>query len=63
MSTIFPPNISIGSISNFVDDPSLSFYDIEVTLFQDMTNLGTVFAIDHPLSEEVRSIQKLANEK
>ena len=42
MSTIFPPNLLIGSISNFVDDPSKSFYDIEISLFQDMTNLGTV---------------------
>ena len=63
MSTIFPPNLLIGSISNFVDDPSKSFYDIEVSLFQDMTNLGTVFAINHPLSEEVQSVQQLSNEK
>lgn len=63
MSTIFPPNLPIGSISNFVDDPSKSFYDIEISLFQDMTNLGTVFAIDHPLAEEVQSVQKSADEK
>ena len=63
MSTIFPPNLLIGSISNFVDDPSKSFYDIEISLFQDMTNLGTVFAINHPLSEEVQSVQQLSNEK
>ncbi|MCH1471821.1 MAG: rod shape-determining protein MreC [Flavobacteriaceae bacterium] len=63
MSTIFPPNLPIGSISNFVDDPSKSFYDIQISLFQDMTNLGTVFAIDHPLAEEVQSVQKLADEK
>ena len=63
MSTIFPPNLLIGSISNFVDDPSKSFYDIEISLFQDMTNLGTVFAIDHPLAEEVQSVQKSADEK
>ena len=63
MSTIFPPNLSIGSISNFVDDPSASFYDIEISLFQDMTNLGTVFAIDHPLAEEVQSVQQSYDEK
>ena len=63
MSTIFPPNLPIGSISNFVDDPSASFYDIEISLFQDMTNLGTVFAINHPLAEEVRSVQQSSNEK
>ena len=63
MSTIFPPNLPIGSISNFVSDPSTSFYDIEISLFQDMTNLGTVFAIDHPLSEEVQSVQQSSNEK
>jgi rod shape-determining protein MreC len=63
MSTIFPPNLPIGSISNFVDDPSTSFYDIEISLFQDMTNLGTVFAIHHPLAEEVQSVQQSANEK
>ena len=63
MSTIFPPNLLIGSISNFVDDPSKSFYDIEISLFQDMTNLGTVFAINHPLAEEVKSVQQPSNEK
>ena len=63
MSTIFPPNLLIGSISNFVDDPSKSFYDIEISLFQDMTNLGTVFAIDHPLAEEVQSVQQSSDEK
>ena len=63
MSTIFPPNLPIGSISNFIDDPSKSFYDIEVHLFQDMTDLGTVFAIEHPLAEEVKSVQQPANEK
>ena len=63
MSTIFPPNLLIGSISNFVDDPSKSFYDIEISLFQDMTNLGTVFAINHPLVEEVKSVQQPSNEK
>ncbi len=63
MSTIFPPNLLIGSISNFVDDPSKSFYDIEISLFQDMTNLGTVFAINHPLAEEVKSVQQSSNEK
>ena len=63
MSTIFPPNLPIGSITNFVDDPSISFYDIEISLFQDMTNLKTVFGINHPLSEEIQSVQQLSNEK
>ena len=62
MSTIFPPNLPIGSILNFVDDPMISFYDIEVSLFQDMTDLGTVFAIHHPLAEEVQSVQKSTDE-
>ena len=62
MSTIFPSGIPIGTISDFFDNPSLSFYDIEVSLFQDMTNLGFVFAIDHPTKEEVKSIQQSINE-
>jgi len=28
-----------------------------------MTNLGTVFAIDHPLAEEVLSVQQSTDEK
>ena len=62
MSTIFPSGIPIGTIADFFDNPSLSFYDIEVSLFQDMTNLGFVFAIDPPTKEEVKSIQKSINE-
>ena len=62
MSTIFPAGMPIGTISDYIDNPSVSFYDIEVSLFQDMTNLSAVFAIDHPLKEEVISIQQVNDE-
>ena len=56
---IFPS----GQFLILLTTPSASFYDIEISLFQDMTNLGTVFAINHPLAEEVRSVQQSSNEK
>jgi rod shape-determining protein MreC len=63
MSTIFPAGVPIGTITNYIDNPSVSFYDIEVSLFQDMTNLGAVFAIDHPFKGEVKSIQQSNDEQ
>ena len=46
MSTIFPPNLPIGSISNFVDDPSISFMILKF-LFSRYDQFGNGFAIDH----------------
>lgn len=44
-SLIFPQNLPIGNIKSFELDNNAGYYDIEVTLFTDMTNLDHAFVI------------------
>lgn len=62
MSTIFPAGIPIGTIQNYSQKPLTNFYEIEVDLFQDMTNLGVVYVIENPDRIEINSLQSLSNE-
>lgn len=58
MSSIFPEGVLIGSISK-IDVPSNeSSYIIEVTLFNDMTNLGDVYLIRNRNQQEILRLQK-----
>lgn len=62
MSTIFPAGIPIGTIKNYSRKPLTNFYEIEVDLFQDMTNLGVVYVIENLDRIEINSLQSLSNE-
>lgn len=62
MSTIFPNGIPIGTVSDFSQKPLTNFYEIEVTLFQDMTNLGVVYVIENPDRNEMDSFQNPTDE-
>lgn len=44
-STIFPKGIGIGTIIHYELDQSQNYYLVHVKLFNDMTNLGFVYAI------------------
>ena len=52
MSSIFPENIPIGVIKKYDLNESKSFYDINVSLFNDMTNLNVVYVIKSKLRDE-----------
>jgi len=58
MSSIFPENIPIGKIISFDLDKSKSFYYIDVQLFNDMTNIGTIYIIDNLRKTEIQSLEK-----
>lgn len=58
MSSIFPENIPIGTIAKFDLDRSNSFYDIDVALFNDMTNLDNVYIIQNKKRQEVLELQE-----
>ena len=45
MSSIFPENIPIGTISSFELTSSKSYYTIDVRLFNDMANIKNVYII------------------
>lgn len=57
MSSIFPENIPIGTIKRFDLDTSKSFYFIDVELFNDMTNIGTIYIIKNLNRTEVLQLE------
>lgn len=57
-SAIFPKNILVGKIEDFKLDPTKNYFEIEVQLFNDMTNLEHVSIIenkDKPLIEKLQN--------
>ncbi len=58
MSSIFPENIPIGTIKKFALDDSKSFYYIDVSLFNDMTNIKNVYIINNPNRKEILKLEQ-----
>lgn len=56
-STIFPPNIGIGTIDKIFTDDQTNFYTINVRLFNDMTNLGHVYVIKPKHRDEIIKLE------
>ncbi len=63
MSSIFPEDIPIGVIKKYDLDTSKSFYDIDVELFNDMSNVKNVYLITNKSKQEIRELEaRTANE-
>ncbi|WP_338039072.1 rod shape-determining protein MreC [Maribacter litopenaei] len=58
MSSIFPENVPIGIIKKFDLDKSKSFYHIDVSLFNDMTNINNVYIIKNLNRKEILELQE-----
>ena len=58
MSSIFPEGIPIGTIKKYGLNTAQSFYDIEVSLFNDMTNIGHVYVIENFDRPEILELQE-----
>lgn len=56
-STIFPKGIGIGTILNYELDKSQSYYLIDVKLFNDMTDIGFIYAIKSRDAFEIKNIE------
>ena len=61
-SSIFPKGIGIGTITSFDSDISGDTYTIQVKLFNDMTNIGTVYIVENLNRNEIRSLENNTNE-
>ena len=61
-SAIFPKGIDIGYIDSFETDISGDTYNVQVKLFNDMTNLGTVYIIENFDKLEINNLQNNTNE-
>ena len=57
MSSIFPENIPIGTIKKFDLNNSQSLYNIDVALFNDMTNIKHVYIVNNVDRAEVKELQ------
>lgn len=62
MSSIFPENIPIGTIQKFDLDTSNSFYTIDVSLFNDMTNIKNVYIVNNTNREEIEQLEAETND-
>lgn len=57
-SLIFPEGIPIGVIEDFSLDRSQSYFNINISLFNDMTNIGYVYIIEHTQKQEILELQE-----
>ncbi len=59
LSTIFPKGIPIGVISAFKIDDTENYFEIDIKLFNDMTNVGHVYIIENLDAEEISTLNNL----
>ena len=57
-STIFPENIPIGVIDKVFASKNSNFYTISVRLFNDMTNIGSVYLIENVNLDEIKQLEE-----
>ncbi len=57
MSSIFPENIPIGTIKAFDLNTSQSFYQIDVTLFNNMADIKSIYVISNKDKAEILELQ------
>lgn len=61
-SSIFPKGIKIGTVSSFKLDEAENFYEINVKLFNDMTNIEHSYIINNNDKEEITNLLNGTNE-
>jgi rod shape-determining protein MreC len=61
-TSIFPKGIGIGTIASFEENIDGDTYNIEVKLFNDMTNIGYVYIIENLDIEEIKTLE-LSNDE
>ena len=61
-SSIFPKGIPIGTIKDFNLDTAENYYEININLFNDMTNLEHVYVIENKNIEEITNLLNNNNE-
>ncbi len=62
ISAIFPKGILIGTVDSFVKDEAENFYEINVRLFNDMTNIEHVSIIENMDKPEINTLLNVNNE-
>ncbi len=62
-SSIFPEGIMIGTIDTFWLQPGTYFYEIEVNLSADMSNVKYVYVVENLMKSELETLQKGASDE
>ena len=57
-SFIFPKGILIGSVKSFKLDNSQNYLELEVLLFNDMSNINHVYIIENKKIDEIKSLDE-----
>jgi rod shape-determining protein MreC len=57
-SSVFPKGVLVGLVEDFKLDPSENYYEINVKLFNDMTNLEHVYIIENVNKKEIDNLLK-----
>ena len=57
-SLIFPKGVLIGSIKSYKLDNSQNYLELEVELFNDMSNINHVYIIENQKINEIRSLDE-----
>ena len=57
-----PKGIGIGIIESFDTDIGGDTYTVQVKLFNDMTNIGTIYVIENLDKEEIKALENNINE-
>jgi len=57
-STYFPAEIMIGKITDFDLESGSNFYDIDVELSNDLTNIQYVYVVNHLQQEEIKQLEE-----
>lgn len=58
ISTIFPENIPIGLVDKVYTSKNSNFYTINVRLFNDMTNISSVYLIENVNIKEINQLEE-----
>lgn len=58
ISTIFPENIPIGLVDKVFTSKNSNFYTINVRLFNDMTNISSVYLIENVNIKEINKLEE-----
>ncbi|WP_179343902.1 rod shape-determining protein MreC [Winogradskyella ursingii] len=61
-SAIFPRGINIGTIDSFETDIGGDTYKIQVKLFNDMTNIGTVYILENLDRTEIKFLENTTDD-
>ncbi|WP_159021711.1 rod shape-determining protein MreC [Formosa sp. L2A11] len=62
-SVIFPKGLQIGTIASFKLDAAENNFEINVSLFNDMTNIEHAYIIEHLDAPEINNLLNLSNEQ